>query len=174
MTTTPISYTTIESSSYNNVYSAMNDRNNIADPRDPDGKNIRMFLYDFDPFHLSINFADMPYVILELPQIEYIRMSLHGKRKGILFKHRIVVRTARRGAGNTRNTDVGRTDMLTITDDLHQMFNGMTQRDRFRILNMVKVKLTKISTDTLSVDGKYMYESVFELEYESPLLTVSL
>ena len=173
MTQNQLTRAKLESYSYTNIFDEMNKRSNIKDPRDPANTKSRMFIYDFDPFHKQINFGDFPYIILELPTIEYLKRSVDGKKKGILFKHRITVRTAREGASQVGSIDQGRTDMFNITDDMQEMFNAMTVRQTLINLGMSNMNLTKISTDTLTIDQKYVYESVFELSYDSFFFRVS-
>ena len=168
--TSLITRTTIESASYNNIFEFMNNRSNIADPRGGSAEN-RPFIYDSDPLHKSLSFANLPYIVLEFPTIEYSRMSHDGKHKFIMWTQRIIVRTARDGSGGNL-IDTGRTDMFAISDDLQELFNSTTQRDEFRLLNIKKINLTKLDSDTISIDQKQMYETVYELQYQSRL-TVS-
>ena len=163
----------LETNSYTNLLEQMNLRSNIADPKDPVGKGTRQFIYDYDPFHISIDFSYLPYVIVELPTLEYGMTVSNGKRKELNFKHRITVRTNRVHSGNRNIVDNGRIDMLNITDDMNQMFNSDAVRQVFRNNDMYKFNLTKISTDTYPVDGNYIYEALFELEYKAPLITTS-
>lgn len=172
MTQLTLNYTELESRAYNNILDEINKPSNIKDPRDPYRK--RKFVYDFDPFDTGINFSQLPYIILELPVTEYLgKQSNNGDRKSIMFTHKITVRTAQEGANNSKNPDIGRTDMFTITNNLHETFNSLSVRNVLRNLNIHKPKLTKLSTDSVNIDGKYMYESVFELTYKTPYLITS-
>ena len=175
MTQSKITATTIESSSYQTIFDEINKRTNVADPRDVPGNGSRRFLYDFDPFHLAISFSDMPYIVLELPTILGVnnKKSIDGTNKALLFTHRIVVRTTRRGAAQINNLDLGRTDMFGITNDLQAMFNKRSVKDTLACYGISDTTLVKISTDTLSVDAKYVYEAVYELSYKVPWLEVN-
>ena len=134
----------------------------------------RQFIYDYDPFHLSIDFSQLPYVILEFPTVEYIRQSSDGKHKGILFKNRIVIRTVRHHPGKAGHLDIGRENLLNITDDLHKMFNVNSVRQTLINNKMHKMNLFELSNDFVVIDGKYMYEAVFEIQYETPFLNVNV
>lgn len=171
MATANLSFNSLESNPYNSVLTLMDTRSNIADPRDPNGLKSRTFVYDFDPFHLAIDFNDLPYIILELPTIDYGIKNLKGSRKQISYTHRITVRTAKRGASNAR-TDIGKTDMLNICDDMQQMFNSVSVKQAFMNLNLYNFDLRKISVNTYSVDQKYLYEAVYELTYDTPFKDV--
>lgn len=169
--TNTVTYDKIESHSYNNIFEVLNTRANVNDPRDPDKLGKRQFVYDYEPFHLSVNFNDMPYIFLSLPTTEEVKMSHDGTRKAYNFRHRVIIRTARSGASNAR-TDIGRTDMQNIVDDIIQTFNNRTNRETLKGLGQDKLKLFKISTDTISYDQKYAYETVYELQYEMSWLNV--
>lgn len=154
----------LESSPYINVYDLINTRSNISDPRDPASNKGRKFVYDADSLHLAIDFSQMPYIIVELPTLDYSRMSADGRTKTITWRQRILVRTARDGAANSR-TDQGRTDMLNICDDLTVMFNSLSTRQDFSNLRMKFVNLRKVRTDAITIDQKYVYESEYQLQY---------
>lgn len=170
MGTARIDRTTIESAAYDNVFALMNNRSNIADPRASSASG-RPFIVDSDPLAKGINFGDFPYVVLQLPTLEYTRDSINGKHKFLEWKHMIIVRTVRSGSGGNK-VDTGRSDMLAISDDLQEMFNSISVRQQFLDLNMSNMKLTKIDTDTLILDQDYLYEATYELTY-NVRLTIS-
>lgn len=173
--TTAITSTTIESNAYDNVYSYLNDRSKIADPRNPGGYSGRQFVHTIDPFMTSMRFEDVPYIVLEFPTVEYSRISVNGKHKNIGWKHRIVVRTARDGASgaNTGNTPIGFSDMKSICDDIHELFNSETNKAAFRLLSMYSMNITKVSVDVGVIEGKAVYVAEFELTYETRMAVTS-
>lgn len=166
-----VTYDKIETNSYTSIFTLIDTRANVADPRNPDGVKRRQFVYDFDPFHLGIQYEMMPYIIVELPDTAYTMSSLDQSHKGIDIKQRITVRTIRGGSGNT-STDMGRSDMLNICDDLHQLFNTRSKIEDLHGYKMSNAKLTKLSSDMTSIDQKYIYETVYELTYKLPYLKV--
>lgn len=163
--TATVDYSTIESAPDSNIRAVMDDRNNIADPRGSSASH-RPFVYDSDPLQKGYAFGDFPYIVLELPTIEYMKQSVDGRHSFIGWKHRITVRTARDGSGGNR-IDTGRTDMQSIADDMHQTFNSRAIRDSLRNYGIIKIKLDKDSSDTLTIDQKYVYEAVYTLSYEN-------
>ena len=60
--TTTLTKSNIESAAHNNVLELIDTRANIADPRDPEGKKTRQFVYDVDPFLTGIKFNQFPYI----------------------------------------------------------------------------------------------------------------
>jgi len=170
--TTKVSYDKLESVSYSNVFDLINTRSNIADPRDPEGKKIRTFVYDSDPFEHAIDFNLTPYIILTLPLVDYPNRtkgkSLDGSYKLISWKQTIMVRTSRHGSSNA-NTDVGRTDMLNICDALHKTFNSSTRMTDNYSMGMHNFNLSKINSDPQVIDGVEYYESEYELTYDTRL-----
>ena len=162
--TAKVTRTTIESSPYDNVYTIMNNRDNIADPRGSSAEK-RAFIHDSDPMVKSMDFSGYPYIVLELPTLEYSRESVDASKKFIAWKHMITIRTGKDGgSGNT--TDIGRTDMLSICDDLNKTFNSKSIKQEMFDLGMRQIKLTKIDTDTLVLNQRHVYEARYELTYE--------
>ena len=162
--TAVITSSTIESNAYANIYGIMNNRSNIADPRGSSAEE-RPFIVDSDPLVKSLEFSDYPIIILELPTLEYSREAEDGKRKFIKWIHNITVRTARDGSAGNR-VDVGRSDMLAICDDINETFNSLSVRKELHGLNIRKVKIEKVGTDTLAVSQNQLYEATYELTYE--------
>ena len=161
-----ITKTTIESNAYTNIYNVLNNRSNIDDPRNSGNTSntIRRFIYDYDPFHMSVNFRQFPYIILFLPELTYSATSTNGKLKNFEWRHRIIVRTASEGSQD-QITDRGRTDMLNISDDINETFNKESVKQSLRALNIYKIEFNKIRYSTLVVDNKPVYESEYQLLY---------
>ena len=173
---TVISSTNIESAAYANVFSVIDNRTNIVDPRQKGFTNAttqkRPFVYDYDPFMRSINHKDMPYNILLLPNPEYSKFSADGKTKFVTWKQTIIVRTTRAGASN-QDTDIGRNDMLDICDDLQETFNSKSIRQTFLGNNMYEMNLVKSDSTFDVIENVEIYESTFELTYMVRLVVSS-
>lgn len=169
--TAVVTYDKLETNPFLNIIEVIDTRANIADPRDTSGNKRRKFVYDADPFHKSISFENMPYIVVKFPKSEEITSSVSGTKKGYMYTHQIIVRTARDGASNSA-VDQGRTDMLGIVDDLKKTFNNLTVRETYHGWKMSKLKLTKLDSDTGSINQKQIYESIFELSYELPFIQV--
>jgi len=176
MTITTVTYDKLESSAYSNVFDLINTRSNVADPRDPENKKTRTFLYDSDPFEHAIDFNLIPYIILTLPVVTYPNgtkgKSLDGAYKLLGWSQNITVRTARHGSSNV-STDLGRTDMLNICDDLHKTFNLATRITDNYTMNLHNFLLTKTNVDTTILDGVEYYESEYELTYDVRIKVVA-
>jgi len=161
-----ISKTTIESNAYNNIFEVIDTRSNVADPRDSEGKKLRTFLYDADPFALSLGFSDYPYIVLEFPSIVQSKETVDGKHKNVKWRHTIIIRTARKGSGCSGTADTGRTDLFSISDDLIETFNKVSVRQPLLINGLKLINLDKVSSDTPNIDTVPLYEAVYELTYE--------
>src|SRR3990167_5973513 len=103
-----ISQSAIESGAFNSVLTFLDTRSLVGDPRDPEDKKTRRFVYDYDPFELSLDFNFMPYLFTHFPIITQSRVSTDGKFKNVSYAQAITIRTAKKGAGNSA-TDLGRT-----------------------------------------------------------------
>lgn len=163
MTTAVITKDSLERQAWDNIFAVMNNRSNIADPRGSSAEQ-RQFILDSDPFSKSLDFTGVPYIILELPTLEYARNSLDGKHKFITWKHNITVRAARNGSSGSR-TDTGRADILNIGDDMQSTFNSRAIRDDLKVLNISMVKLSKTSNNTVVIAQEEVYEARYDLEY---------
>lgn len=164
--TSAITYSTIESNSYNNILSYLNDRTIIVDPRDKGGYAKRPFVYDSDPLAKSMSFGDFPYIVAESPSVEYADVSADGKTKMVTWKMNITVRTLKDGASQGIS-NTGMSDMLAIADDLHGLFNSLTYRKAFQLLNMFFMNLTKVNSSTTVIDQALLYENNYELEFST-------
>jgi len=164
-----ITKSTLESNAYDNIVSFLNDRSIIIDPRDKSGVMKRTFVHDSDPLAKSIAFSDFPYIIAELPTMDYSKVSVNGKVKNITWSMNLTVRTARDGSGQGTSA-VGKTDILSIGDDLNDLFNTDTYKQQLALLRMFFTKLTKENTDTLSIDQKLIYEASYTVEFQERIV----
>jgi len=163
-----VTLSTLESNAYDNVLSYLNNRAIIVDPRDKDGFSKRPFVYDADPLVKGVNFADFPYIVAEFPTVEYSAVSADGKSKNVSWTMNLTVRTARDGASQG-TSGVGKVDMLAICDDLHGLFNSVSYKHAFALLNMHFMELEKTNSTTTTIDDKYVYEASFELSFTERL-----
>lgn len=170
MTATEITKNNIDSAPYNNIFDVINTRSNVNDPRDVENKKTRKFVYDSDPFENAIDFSYLPYIILFPQTHEYENnvSSVNGQCKRVGWSHRIIVRTVREGSGNS-GTDIGRTDIQSISDDLISTFNDDTIRGNLNRANMQFMNLNKIDSDSTTIEDRDVYEVIFELSYETRL-----
>ena len=162
MALTTITISNLESAPYNNMMEILNNRSNIVDPKDPQG--TRDFIYDSDPFMKAIDFSGMPYIILELPTHSGIKPTTDGKHEEITWIYNVTIRTAKDGSGGGTK-DVGRGEYLGIADDLNETCKSLTIRDSLDAVNMPRLIITKLSSDTLSVNQKILYEGRYELQH---------
>lgn len=160
----------IESYAYGNILEVVDNRSNVADPRDVGGTKIRRFVYDSDPFVESLNFTFFPYIVLSLPTLSYANPTVDAKHKMIMWKQNLMVATARAGSSNSY-TDIGRTDMLNICDDLSETFNSEAIKAALRLLNIYNLEINKIDQDVTLIEGKDVYTATFEISYSVRLAT---
>lgn len=158
-----IDYTSIETNSYENIFSVIDNRDNVADPRDPNG--TRKFVYDKDPSAKGMQFGNYPYIIVKFPEIEYDKVTSDGKHKEIMWTIAIISRTTEKGANNN-STTTGRRDMLAIGDDLNQTFNSISVQQTLTDWNIKHVKLTKIRSENVDIDEEGIYEAEYELSFK--------
>lgn len=169
-----INYTNIESKAYSNIFEIVDDRTKIVDPKRKSMTNAsvqkRMFVYDSDPFEKSINFDDLPYIILELPVISDSpeSHSVDSTKSNISWTQKIVVRTKRESSSKV-DVDRGRTDILDICDDLFQTFNSRTVKDSLYGFNMKHLTISKVRQDVYAMNTNDIYEAEFELKFSSRL-----
>lgn len=159
-----ITYSTLESQAYSTLLTFLQD--NITDPRDPNGN--RKFIYDSDPLHKAIDFSNFPYIVFELsiPSPDAGSRTTDGKGRLVTWKHTITVRTVKDGSGGNL-TDRGRSDMLSICDDLQSSLADVTNRVNLGASNIRNLILTKIQVDTPIIAEEITYESIFELQYST-------
>lgn len=161
-----ITYGTIESQAYSNIFEVLDNRSYVVDPRDPGARKLRKFVYDSDPFIDSLNSDLMPYIVLSLPVASAAEDQVLDTKSGrVSWTHEITVVTTRYGSSNS-TIDVGKTDMLNICDDIIQTFNSKTVRDSLRALEIAFVRIRKTGTDVTTINGKDVYTSAFELSYQ--------
>jgi hypothetical protein len=148
--TTTITRTTLMSSAHSNVYDTVNDRNNVADPYNPNNL-FRTFVYKNDPWSKG-KYDGYPYIIVRFPRITKPEEDVSGdaNSKKVIWEFRITVRTAiKGGANNPDGSNKGVTDMNSILDDLHETFDSKTIKDVFRALKMYKLNLEEIDNDDI-------------------------
>ena len=146
-----------------NIYSVVNTRSNVSDPKDSSGG--RVFVYKSDPFIKSSNFNGFPYVVVEGPRISYPSKSVDGKKKSIEWKQAITVVTASDGALVNVNADAGETNMNDILDDLNETFNDETVKQQLRNLRLYDMDLEVVNTDDTQIKDKTVHNSELELSY---------
>lgn len=164
MTTATITRTNIESASYNNILSFLDNRSYVTDPKDRGGYHKRVFIYDTDPLMKSNTVGELPYIIAEYPSIEYSKTSVNGKVKEVTWTMNITVRTAREGTGGG-NVGQGRQDMFDICDTLQSLFNNTTRIGEMHTLNIFFPKLTKTDTGNIIVEEKYLLQNNYTLSF---------
>lgn len=153
----------------NNIFTIINNRSNIADPknRGSTGKLV----YRNDPWNKGGDFGDFPYIILKFPKIEKQNKSLSGTVKDYLWKQELVVRTGMNGAiNNSDGTSKAVTDMQAIIDDLHETFDSATIKDQLRVLGHYDVEIAEVDNDELiDDDGRHVFQTTLEVSYNSRL-----
>lgn len=166
---TAVTRTTIDSSAHENIFSVIDTRSYVKDPKHPNSnEKNRVFVYDADPLAKGINFGDFPYIVVEFPTIEMSKVSVDGKHKDVFWSHRITVRTIRDGSSNVGNS-IGKSDMQSISDDLFETFNSEAVKIVLRGYNMHKMVLEKNRVETMAVDQRLIYEAQYTLSYTERL-----
>jgi len=169
MTLNTVVYNKILSYADGNVFSIINNRTYIADPRNR--SSTTQFVYRNDPWSKGQSYSGYPYIILRFPKIEKENKSLSGTTKDFLWTHDVTIRTGMGGAVNTTdNTSKAITDMYDIIDDFHETFDGATVKDSLRAVGMYNVKVVVIDNDeVVDENGKHIFISNLEISYNTRL-----
>lgn len=162
-----ITKTNLNSVPDNNIFETINNRSNVADPknRGTTGK----FVYRNDPWAKGQDYQSYPYIILRLPKKTKENKSIDGKHKDITWTHSITIRTIMQdGVNNTTNTAKGVLDMYAITDDLDQTFDDTTIKNTLRSYGHYNLNLITTGVDEMVDDnGRHIHITEMELEYDT-------
>jgi hypothetical protein len=162
---TAVTRTKLLTTPYESVYSIINNRSYIDDPRNSGiTSSIRKMIYDSDPLDLALDFSLFPYVVLKLPKLEGETKSADGRFQWLYYTQEIVIRTLMGGSGQSR-PDAGRTDMLNLTDALMYTFKNQTVLQSLRDGYIYNVELNQTDTNTTTYDDRNVFEASFELKY---------
>lgn len=162
---TSVTYDKLYSAPSENIFSIIDTRANVADPRDPQAIKNRKFVYNSEPKAKATDFGQYPYIICEdaIPGIPAGTRATK-EREFFSWTHVITVRTVSKGSGNNR-TDTGLTDMRNIVDDILQTFKNTTIKGTLRGYNQYDVQIGVVNVDTVDIDQLYLHETILELEY---------
>lgn len=167
---TAVNYSNITTLPYDTVFTIINTRSNITDPRD--GTGARKFVWDGIPYHKGLDFSSFPYIAVELPIVEQVQAAINNEHRMMTYTQMVTVRTSKEGSGTTR-TDAGHADMQQITDDMFQTFNANATKATMRTSGLFNSELVLINSDSITVSQKRVHESVFELSYRFRMKTVA-
>jgi hypothetical protein len=166
-----ITYDKLYSQPSLNIFSILDTRSNVADPRDATG--ARKFVYDSDPLMKSFDFSGLPYIICEYAEIDApVHKSVDAKKQTLSWSQGIKVRTAKDGSSGSR-TDTGITDMRQIVDSIIKTFNNSTIKSTLRGYDMYNVDCRIINIDSSVINQKQIHETTFELTYTTRLQVVA-
>lgn len=166
MGTAVLTNTKLESTPHENILTFLDNRSFIPDPRNPSTTTrVRQLVYDSDPLMKSSNFGDFPYIVCEFPLLEQSKISCDGKTKELKWTHTLIARSIKDGAANSRS-GVGRSDILSIADSLHTLFNTETYKQAMNNVQIFFPNLIKINSDTFDLKDKMVYEFTYTLTYK--------
>ena len=168
---TAINYANLTTYPNDVVFSIVNTRASIADPRDSDGN--RKFVYNAEPFHKAMDFSNFPYIIVKMPRLTQVQSSADNKYKWLSYIQTIIVRTAKEGSGGGR-TDAGHSDMQTITDSVFKTFNDTTIKGTLKTNNLFHSELELVNQDDTPLQSQQaVYETEYTLTYNTRLKVVA-
>lgn len=148
-----------------NVFSILNNRSYVPDPKKR-GANA-VFVYRNDPLSKGSDYRSYPYIVLRFPEIEHSNQNINNTAKDIAWTQKITVRTAMGGAVN-KNVSTGITNMLDIVDDIVATFNSTAVKDELRLLRMYNLNIDVTSNDEFVDDNnKHIFETELELTYDT-------
>lgn len=173
--TDQLTYDKIERYEYDNLFSLLDNRTNVPDPRNR--PSTSKFVYDYDPLDTieeAIDFRIFPHIVVGFPmEVNESNKSVNGAYKRYTWRHIIIVRSARRGAGNNKPTSQGREDVLDIGSSLHKIFNNPSFRNTFRDLKMENIVFNKTSFTINNFNTTEYYEAQYNLEFSVRLKVIS-
>jgi hypothetical protein len=120
-----VTYSTVFSQSWQNVYDVVNNRTYVPDPS---GGTGRKFVYSREPDVKAISFAGFPYVVVNGSGATFDKksQSLDRKRTNVSFSAQIDIVTCDRGFGASDGQ--GFSQLNTICDNIAKTFNDATVR----------------------------------------------
>jgi hypothetical protein len=160
---TAVNSQALYSSAYDIVFSVIDTRANIADPRDNTG--ARKFVYDAEPFVKALDFSNYPYIVVKMPLLTQDQASADNHYKFLGYTQTILVRTVKTGSGGSRS-DAGHSDMQAIVDDLLETFNAVATRSSLHAQGIWNARIEVSSMDDTAVSSQQaIYETELELTY---------
>ena len=166
MTQNIVTKSKIMSYAYNNVYDTINNRSNIADPKNTNN-TTRKFVLRKDPWSKGNDYEGYPYIVFAFydTKREYSKFSLDGKHKTIGWEFKGTIRTKDEGATNNTGETNDVTNMQDIQDDLDETFNSETVKQTLRVLNMFNFDIiTEEGDEAIDGNGKHIYETPFTIK----------
>jgi hypothetical protein len=135
LTATIVTYTNVFSEPWNNVYSLINNKSNVADPTTI-STEYRKWIYSREPDVKSIDFKGYPYIIINSAEqdIGKDKRSVDGKSKEVSWTIFVEVVTSDRGYNN--NDGKGSIHCDAISDNIFETFCDMTIRKTLQNNNL--------------------------------------
>lgn len=150
------------SAPFDNIFSVLDNRTNIADPRD--GTGARKFVYDSEPFYKAVDFSSFPHIYLKSPKLTKTNISADGKHKNLNYTQTVFIRSVKNGSGPNR-ADAGHADMQAIVNDTLETFDNETIKQSLRVLNMHSLNAEITDSDDGVVSQRPIFETEIELTY---------
>jgi hypothetical protein len=165
-----VTRTTLFSAPDKNIFSIINDRSNVSDPKNPNNLG-RKFVYRNDPWSKGSDYDGYPYIVLRFPKMERDNSSGDGNTKDISWSQEVIVRSKMGGGvNNADGTSKAVTDMQSILDDLNQTFDSKTVKDQLRANNMFNLVLSVEGDDEFEdSNNKHIFETTLRLVYSTRL-----
>lgn len=166
---TVVTYDKIYSAPSENIFSIVDTRANVSDPRDPQAIKNRKFVYSSEPKAKATDFSLYPYIIVEdaqMPMPDSQRAD--HQREAMSWSHMMTVRTVDDGSGNNRS-DAGLTDMRNIVNAIIKTFKNTTIKGTLRGYNQYDVQISVTGNDTITLDQRRLHEVTLELEYSTDI-----
>lgn len=167
---TAVTKTNLNSAPYNAVLSILESSSYIQDPRRKTGLRNRKFIYRHEPETTSFDFSLYPLIVCKPATKTKSRHSADQTTQEILWTQKIIVKTLKEGSGANKD-DVGVDDMLLIMDGMDEFFESTAVRSAFLADNLNFMDITTLSVmQEIVIDGKVIYETVYEITYRSRLV----
>ena len=161
-----VNYSNIYSEARNRVVALIDDTSNVADPLRASAAETRKWIYSREPDLKSSDFGGFPYIIVHGSDvIPEPGGSVNGKSKFINWELEIEVVSSDRGYGDKDGQ--GLTNMESISDDMFETFNNITNRQSLRgnSLNFANLESTNVISE--DVHNERRYRRSFILSFRS-------
>jgi len=172
-TAVALNRTNLYSQFYFNIHNLLDDRDNVADPRDPTGH--RNFVRSREPSFSRGD--DFPLIVVNPANVNTSETRLGDDKTAEVSGEIVVEVWSTDDAFRTNTTtDVhgkGLTHLDAISDDVIQTLNSVANRNTLRANNIGMVKVEAGSMESLTIDGGRFYLREIKVTFNTALLTVS-
>lgn len=171
---TEVNRSTLNSTPFEAVFSYIDNRKNISDPRSPRGRNERTFVYDTEPNVMAVDFALYPFIVCTIPYKDSPEKSVDSTSERLIWTQRIEVHTLEEGSGRNRKNQ-GTKDTLVICDQLDCALKSNDFRKTMMDVGLSVIGVREISKNVpVPTNQQTILQSTYELTFRTRLRVADL